>query len=192
MFGFVNFHFLTKLFKTTATKSEKLPYLCTTVTLSNLQTIKLYKHEQSYGIGFSSSALDHLLGSAFNSTGDVFFYQLVVSGVERRISKKPGGAFQMGAGGPEQALATSALVATCRARWSLQQQRSFSASALQLASYQRALQLKSKVLQLVPTLDRQPPSKKPPRAFQKISAQRLEQLTNKNKKPVELNALPSK
>ena len=93
MFGFVNFHFLTKLFKTSAPKSEKLPYLCTTVTLQNQQTIKLYKHEQSYGIGFSSSALDHLLGSAFNSTGDVFFNQLVVPGVERGISKKPGGGF---------------------------------------------------------------------------------------------------
>ena len=95
MFGFVNFHFLTKLFKTTAPKSEKLPYLCTTVTLQNQQTIKLYKHEQSYGIGFSSSALDHLLGSAFNSTGGVFFNQLVVPGVERRFSKKTRGAFQM-------------------------------------------------------------------------------------------------
>ena len=93
MFGFVNFYFLTKLFKTTATKSEKLPYLCTTVTLQNQQTIRLYKHEESCGIGFLSSALDHLLGSAFNSTGDVFFNQLVVPGVERGISKKPGGGF---------------------------------------------------------------------------------------------------
>ena len=39
MFGFANFHFLTKLFKTTALKSEKLPYLCTTV--SNLH-YKIY------------------------------------------------------------------------------------------------------------------------------------------------------
>ena len=93
MFGFVNFCFLTKLFKTTATKSEKLPYYFTTVTLQNQQTIRLYKHEQSCGIGFLSSAFDHLLGSAFNSTGDVFFNQLLVPGVERRISKKPGGGF---------------------------------------------------------------------------------------------------
>ena len=59
MFGFANFHFLTKLFKTTALKSEKLPYLCTTVTLQNQCTITSYKHEQSYGIGFSSCTLDH-------------------------------------------------------------------------------------------------------------------------------------
>ena len=108
MFGFVNFYFLTKLFKTTATKSEKLPYLCTTVTLQNQQTIRLYKHEQSCGIGFLSSALDHLLGSAFNSTGDVFFNQLVVPGVERGISKKPGGGFLDG--GWRSPVGTSQLV----------------------------------------------------------------------------------